>query len=194
MKTSILALVFPALVAAAQDVFPHINSEAFDNGNFGAYPNRTYITEPTTISPRLNVLQSDPRCNDGLYTMISLRGDKVELKGQSPMIHDARGNLIWMNATYGETFGLSVQKYKGQDYLTFWQGDDSVGGHGEGYYYLVSRGSLFLPRSSDRKLARLVVPRGLQTLSRKRHARRPPRIPHQQRRDRPPDPIPPRRS
>lgn len=62
----------------------------------------------------------------------------MELKGQSPMIHDAQGNLVWMNATYGETFGLTMQQYKGQDYLTFWQGDDSVGGHGEGYYILVS--------------------------------------------------------
>ncbi|CZR56353.1 uncharacterized protein PAC_06241 [Phialocephala subalpina] len=135
MKTS--ALLFPALVTAVQDVFPHIKSEAFDNGDFGAYPNRTYITEPTSISPRLNILQSDLRCDDGLYTMISLRGDKVELKGQSPMVFDGKGDLIWMNATYGETFGLGVQKYKGQDYLTFWQGDDSVGGHGEGYYYLL---------------------------------------------------------
>ena len=71
--------------------------------------------------------------------MISLRGDKVELQGQSPMIFDGKGNLIWMNATYGETFGLGVQKYKGQDYLTFWQGDDSVGGHGQGYYFMVSK-------------------------------------------------------
>lgn len=145
MKTTALALLFPALVTTFEDVFPHIKSEAFDNGYFRAYPNRMYITERTAISPRLNILQSDPRCNDGLYTMISLRGYKVELKGQSPMIHDSHGNLIWMNATYGETFGLSVQKYKGQDYLTFWQGDDSVGGHGEGYYYLVSSAPHFYP-------------------------------------------------
>ena len=73
--------------------------------------------------------------------MISLRGDKVELKGQSPMIFDGKGNLVWMNATYGETFGLGVQTYKGKKYLTFWQGDDSVGGHGEGYYFMVSQES-----------------------------------------------------
>ncbi|KUJ17741.1 uncharacterized protein LY89DRAFT_684698 [Mollisia scopiformis] len=137
MKSFTLSLILPLLVSAVEDVLPHIRSEAFDNGELGAYPNRTYITEPTSISPQLNILKSDSRCDDGLYTMISLRGDKVELKGQSPMIHDSQGNLVWMNATYGETFGLSVQSYKGQEYLTFWQGDDSVGGHGEGYYFLL---------------------------------------------------------
>jgi hypothetical protein len=127
-----------ASAAVVKDPFPYRQSEIFDKGEFGAYPNRTYVTEPTLISPRLNILQRNARCHDGLYTMISLRGDKVELKGQSPMIFDSDGNLVWMNATYGETFGLGMQEYKGQKYLTFWQGDDSVGGHGEGYYYLVS--------------------------------------------------------
>lgn len=138
MRTSTALLLFPALATAVQQVLPNLRSEAFDSGELGAYPNRTYVTEPTSISPQLNTLQSDSICDDGLYTMISLRGDKVALKGQSPMIHDSQGNLVWMNATYGETFGLSVQTYKGQEYLTFWQGDDSVGGHGEGYYFLVS--------------------------------------------------------
>ncbi|KAB8300458.1 hypothetical protein EYC80_000629 [Monilinia laxa] len=137
-----LFLLFPALQVIATNIspesgFPSINSTAFDAGDYGAYPNRTYRTRADIISPRLNILQADPQCDDGLYTMISLRGDKVHITGQSPMIHDARGNLVWMNASYGETFGLNVQRYKGVDYLTFWQGDDSVGGHGEGVYILL---------------------------------------------------------
>lgn len=137
MKSSLLLL--PPLLRSlvATEKFPYVESAAFDDGSLGAYPNQTYITAPDAISPRLNILQSSPRCDDGLYTMISLRGDRVELKGQSPMIFDSQGQLVWMNATYGETFGLGVQRYKGQDYLTFWQGDDSVGGHGEGFYFMV---------------------------------------------------------
>lgn len=137
MRPSLFLLPSILRVILAAETFPYFNSAAFDDGSLGAYPNQTYVTSPEAISPRLNILQSSSRCDDGLYTMISLRGDKVELKGQSPMIVDGKGNLVWMNATYGETFGLGVQKYKGQDYLTFWQGDDSVGGHGEGYYYMV---------------------------------------------------------
>lgn len=68
--------------------------------------------------------------------MTSLRGDKVKPEWKSPMIHDTSGNLVWMDPSYGETFGLSVQRYKGNDYLTFWKGDDSLG-HGEGTYIMV---------------------------------------------------------
>ena len=140
MKSSFLLLPPLLRVILAAETFPYLNSAAFDDGSLGAYPNQTYVSAPNTISPRLNVLQSSSRCDDGLYTMISLRGDQVDLKGQSPMILDGNGSLVWMNATYGETFGLGVQTYKGKDYLTFWQGDDSVGGHGEGYYFLVRAG------------------------------------------------------
>lgn len=139
MKSSLFVLPSLLHVVLTAENFPYFNSAEFDDGTLGAYPNRTYITAPEAISPRFNILKSNSRCEDGLYTMISLRGDKVELQGQSPMIFDGKGNLIWMNATYGETFGLGVQKYKGQDYLTFWQGDDSVGGHGQGYYFMVSK-------------------------------------------------------
>jgi hypothetical protein len=142
MKSSVFLLPSLLRVAVAAESFPYLSSVAFDDGALGAYPNQTYITAPEAISPRFNVLQSNSRCDDGLYTMISLRGDKVELKGQSPMIFDGKGNLIWMNATYGETFGHGVQTYKGEKYLTFWQGDDSVGGHGEGYYFMVRLGDL----------------------------------------------------
>lgn len=135
--THLIPILLGPLISATPETFPYIQSTEFDAGDYGAYPNRTYITRPDLISPRLNILQDDPRCDDGLYTMISLRGDKVHITGQSPMIHDHQGNLVWMNASYGETFGLNVQRYKNVDYLTFWQGDDSVGGHGEGVYILV---------------------------------------------------------
>ncbi|RDW89685.1 hypothetical protein BP6252_01717 [Coleophoma cylindrospora] len=141
MKTSALlllpAVLRTAIAAQSSAKYPYLNSAAFDSGSLGPYPNRTYHSAPQHIAPRLNVLQHDARCDDGLYTMISLRGDKVMLEGQSPMIFDNQGELVYMNATYGETFGLGVQTYKGVDYLTFWQGDDSVGGHGEGYYFML---------------------------------------------------------
>ncbi|TGO40719.1 hypothetical protein BHYA_0033g00730 [Botrytis hyacinthi] len=134
----LVPILLGRLINATPETFPYIQSTEFDAGDYGAYPNRTYTTRPDLISPRLNILQGDPRCDDGLYTMISLRGDKVHTTGQSPMIHDHQGNLVWMNASYGETFGLNVQRFKDVDYLTFWQGDDSVGGHGEGVYILLS--------------------------------------------------------
>jgi hypothetical protein len=75
--------------------------------------------------------------------MVSLRGDRVELKEKSPMIVDDKGSLVLINASYGETFGLAVQKYK-NEYLKFLQGDGSVGEHGEGYYFIIHL-VLYLP-------------------------------------------------
>ena len=48
------------------------------------------------------------------------------------------GSLVWgPDRHYGEVYNFQVQKYKGEDYLVFWAGDDSVGGHGEGKFYMV---------------------------------------------------------
>jgi len=150
MWPSIGAIFFSSFltIVAAIEPFPHVNSKPFDDGDFGPYPNRTYISAPTLTSPQF-IIQSNEKCDKDSYDMISLRGDRVKLSGQSPMIHDHNGNLVWMNTTYGETFGLGVQKYKGKDYLTFWQGDDVVGGHGEGYYFMVSWVSLAFARLNN---------------------------------------------
>lgn len=40
-----------------------------------------------------------------------------------------------------------VQKYKDSNYLTFWAGNDAVGGHGAGAYYMVFIFFLVLPGS-----------------------------------------------
>ncbi|PBP27622.1 hypothetical protein BUE80_DR001401 [Diplocarpon rosae] len=131
----VAALVSPAL--SLNSVYPDIKSAAFDAGYYGPYPNRSYTTVPGLTSPLHNVLQSDQRCHDGLYIITTLRGDNVNLEGQSPMIHDTNGSLVWMNATYGATFGHGVQRFREKNYLTFWKGDDRAHGHGEGMYFML---------------------------------------------------------
>jgi hypothetical protein len=34
-------------------------------------------------------------------------------------------------------YNLQAQEYKGNKYITFWAGNDAVGGHGAGKYYMV---------------------------------------------------------
>ncbi|KAH7371870.1 ASST-domain-containing protein [Cadophora sp. MPI-SDFR-AT-0126] len=133
MHLLLVALFLSAVTAGSEILF---KSTAFDQGKYGAYPHRSYITEPSLVSPRHNVQQSDSSCDDGLYIMTSLRGDKLESEWKSPMIHDTQGNLVWMDPSYGEIFNLAVQRYKDNDYLTFWKGDDSLG-HGEGTYIML---------------------------------------------------------
>ncbi|KAI9737368.1 MAG: hypothetical protein M1834_009522 [Cirrosporium novae-zelandiae] len=88
-------------------------------------------------SPRVNILQDHPSCHDGLYYMIAPRGNAVQSRG--PMILDESGSMVWRQDGYGDVYGLKVQQYKGEDYLTFWAGNDAVGGHGAGFYYMLDQ-------------------------------------------------------
>jgi hypothetical protein len=114
-------------------------NEAIDNGTFGYYPTRQYPTADGVDSPQTNFLQWDPRCDDGLMYFLTPRGWGIGNPG--PMILDSRGDLIWArhfdNQFGGQAYDFMVQEYEGQEYLTFWLGDDRVRGHGAGSYYMV---------------------------------------------------------
>ncbi|KAG9725091.1 hypothetical protein KCU73_g13260, partial [Aureobasidium melanogenum] len=51
-------------------------------------------------------------------------------------IMDNDGELVWEHYVEGQGYNLKVQKYQGEQVLTFWVGNDGVGGHGEGDYYM----------------------------------------------------------
>ena len=63
------------------------------------------------------------------------------MSNPGPMIFDGDGSLIWSeyfsNQFGGQAYDLKVQRYRGDDFLTFWLGDDTVRGHGAGHYYTV---------------------------------------------------------
>ena len=118
---------------------PPAYDEAVDGGSYGFYPSRAYVTADNIRSPMTNFLQWDPQCNDGLFTFLTPRGHSLPRPG--PTILDARGELVWHhyfeNSWGGQAYNFLVQKYMGEDHLTFWLGDDRVRGHGAGFYYLV---------------------------------------------------------
>lgn len=137
MKFSLFWAVATLASHAFADEGPLNDDVQFAKGGFGEYPISTYVTTDL-VGPRLNRIQTSSRCNQGLYTMFSPRGHGVTKP--APVIVDDNGHLIWTMdmSSYGMTYGLTVQKFKGQDFLTFWAGDDGVGGHGAGYYYMVN--------------------------------------------------------
>ena len=131
------------LTARADDPFhppPPPFNEAHENGSVGYYPHYEYVTLPKVRSPKTNWLQYDERCDDGLQYFIAPRGYSDPRPG--PMILDRRGELVWAhhfeNKFGGQAYDLMVQKYDGEDYLTFWLGDDRVRGHGSGAYYMLN--------------------------------------------------------
>lgn len=120
-----------ASIAAAGSVAAQ-DSVLYDWGLYGAYPRKSYESF-SSASPWVNILKSSPKCENA-YTFIEPRGDSVSHPG--PIILDNDGNLIWMDTQYGQAMDVKVQKYKGNDYITFWHGDDS-GWFGKGYYLML---------------------------------------------------------
>lgn len=53
------------------------------------------------------------------------------------MIMNRHGHLVWHRGDFGNTCNLMVQRYRDEDVLTFWHGDDQIIGHGAGFYYIV---------------------------------------------------------
>ena len=127
-----------------------------DNGNSGSYPVQKFVSSKLR-APQVNFLQWHPECDDGLSYFITPRGWKVSDPG--PMILDGAGTLIWSkhfaNQFGGQAYDLKVQRYLGEEYLTFWLGDDTIRGHGAGHYYMVCLPMPLSPRAYNWTISEL---------------------------------------
>lgn len=104
--------------------------------DYGYYPFKSYQTTDY-ISPAFRKLVDSPQCYDGLYTFFTPRGYSIEAPG--PMIVDNNGELVWAKSTDGQAYDLVMHEIKGEQYMTYWIGDDRIRGHGQGDYYMVWR-------------------------------------------------------
>ncbi|TKA34244.1 hypothetical protein B0A50_00224 [Salinomyces thailandicus] len=127
-------------VPIAPPTAPAAYDEAVDNGTYGYYPRRTFATFDEIAEPRTNFVQWSEKCDDGLLYFLTPRGYTLPKPG--PIILDRYGEMIWAhhfsNKFGGQAYDLKVQEYKGEQYLTFWLGDDRVRGHGSGSYYMLN--------------------------------------------------------
>ncbi|KAI7569267.1 hypothetical protein KC343_g2428 [Hortaea werneckii] len=146
MKTLLLFLCYLAPWLAfsqgldgSHNAAPRPYDKSLDNGIRGSYSVKKGISSKLT-APETNILRWSPECDDGRSHFVTPRGWKVPRPG--PMILDAKGSMIWSqhfdNEFGGQAYDLKVQRYKGEDYLTFWLGDDRVRGHGAGEYYMLN--------------------------------------------------------
>ncbi|KAJ5311801.1 hypothetical protein N7476_007661 [Penicillium atrosanguineum] len=104
----------------------------YDLGFYGFGPSQSFVSfdeESRIIEISPANAQCDPR-----YTFIAPRGDSVAHAG--PMILDAQGELVWAKYNWGTTQDFKVQRFQGQDYVTYWQGDEEDG-HGRGSWYML---------------------------------------------------------
>ncbi|KAI4734565.1 hypothetical protein E4T50_14909 [Aureobasidium sp. EXF-12298] len=126
-------------LAVAKDVGPNYLSLTDDANawetQYGSYPFKTYRSSNIT-SPAVRKAVDSPLCYDDNYIFLSPRGFRVP--NPAVTILDNHGHLIWSHLVKGQAYNLKVQEYKGEKVLTYWVGDDAVGGHGEGYFYVLN--------------------------------------------------------
>lgn len=117
------------------DEEPFIADAVYNSGDLGRYVTQSYKTTKE-IAPRFNINLPFTNCDDGSYIFIAPRG---WVPDATLYIIDADGNMVWtLDKQFGEVYNFAVQEYKGVPYLTFWAGNDAVGGHGAGSYFMVS--------------------------------------------------------
>jgi hypothetical protein len=104
----------------------------YDLGWYGFGPSQSYISFPYQ-SPRVEILQWSPEC-DSRFVFLAPRGDSISSPG--PVILDARGELVWMKHNWEITQDFKVQPYRGDDYLTYWEGEMGEG-RGSGSWHMV---------------------------------------------------------
>jgi hypothetical protein len=129
---------------AAEDVgesFDNKDIQAFEQ-DFGSFPYKTFKSSGL-MSPVLRRPFDSPQCDDDNYVFLSPRGNQVP--HAAVMIMDNAGEMVWEQYVEGQGYNLKVQE-QGEQVLTFWVGNDGVGGHGEGDYHMVSHMNRF-PRS-----------------------------------------------
>ena len=136
MKVFIFAAL-PAFVRA-------FSWSAYDFGFSGIYPTQKFVSVDF-LSPSPKFTQKDSKCDRG-NILLSPRGKAVPSPG--PVMLDSSGNLIWTEAKFGQAMNFQVQKFNGEDYLTFWRGTDHAA-HANGSYVLVRSHPYFEIRYSD---------------------------------------------
>ncbi|KAL3491096.1 ASST-domain-containing protein [Aspergillus germanicus] len=107
----------------------------YDLGAYGFGPSRSYVSfQYQSPAVEITAVDDDRACDDSGYTFLSPRGDSVAHPG--PMILDANGELVWMKHNWETTHDFKVQRFLGQDFLTYWEGEQ-VEGRGYGSWYLI---------------------------------------------------------
>ncbi|KAI5207271.1 hypothetical protein AUEXF2481DRAFT_32563 [Aureobasidium subglaciale EXF-2481] len=122
---------------SAQNIDTHPDSmsvQSFEH-DFGSYPYKTFQSSDLS-SPILRRPHESFQCRDDNYIFLSPRGNKVPHPAVTIMDND--GEMVWEHYVDGQGYNFKVQEYKGEPVLTFWVGNDGVGGHGEGDYYMYS--------------------------------------------------------
>ncbi|OTA95894.1 hypothetical protein M434DRAFT_28390 [Hypoxylon sp. CO27-5] len=110
----------------------------YEHNAYGSHPLTVFKSAAELEVPKLDILQYSKACESSLYTLMTPRGGATH-EPQATIL-DSNGDLIWTSSWRGQQlYNLMVQEYRGEKYLTFWAGDDTVGGHGAGTIIMLDK-------------------------------------------------------
>lgn len=108
----------------------------YDTGSYGKVP-LTKLKSTRGSAQRLHRRVWSEQCDrPDQYHFIAPHG--ILLNHAGPEIIDNDGEQVWFAKGFGTTYNFRAQWYKGEQYLTWWSGNDQVRGHGSGFYYMAS--------------------------------------------------------
>lgn len=111
------------------------DADAYDTGALGRTPEQHFRTVRTPAYRLLRRSWDESQCSDpDSYLFVGVRGTRLAHKG--PTIFDHEGHQVWNSGAFEKTYNFKVQEYKGENYLTWWNGLDAMG-HGNGWVYMV---------------------------------------------------------
>ncbi|KAF2206188.1 hypothetical protein CERZMDRAFT_53706, partial [Cercospora zeae-maydis SCOH1-5] len=134
----VIAFIVSLFTTSLADQTAFLADARYNKGEYGSYVTQTFKSNPqVTAAPIVNFMKPFTSCDDGSYLMICPRGTAVD---PTLMILDVTGSPVWASTQkYGEVYNLQVQRYKGEPFLTFWGGNDSIGGHGIGTHFMLDQ-------------------------------------------------------
>ncbi|SPO07755.1 uncharacterized protein DNG_10450 [Cephalotrichum gorgonifer] len=134
MKSQFFQLFWSAILAgkARADLPFYTNATAYNSGAYGNFPNQTFHSSDI-VAPRFLVNKFEPDAIDKApYLFFEWLYDGVG----SPMIFRSDDlSLVYADPSYPGSGDVQIQTVFGEDYLTFWGGEEGFG-QGNGHCYI----------------------------------------------------------
>jgi len=136
-----LLITLACIAYADQGVYSAADVAKYDRGLLGRTPAEHYKSFLHASSRLLQRTWSETCRSDDEYYFLAPRGAHPPNVG--PTIIDSEGHHVWFSGAFPTTYNFRAQTYKGERYLTWWSGNDHLGGHGEGWYFMVCLVNIF---------------------------------------------------
>lgn len=125
------------LVVADLPTFSSDEAAAYDKGAYGNVPMTNLRSAGGKYNRFLRSTWTPEVCEkpDDQHYILAVHGFFLAHAG--PMILNQQGHQVFYQSGFATSYGLDVQTYKGEKYLTWWTGNNRLRDHGKGYYYMV---------------------------------------------------------